>query len=264
MGFDGNDIDKMFAEAAGAAEDTGEKGMGMYSDDPKETKEPAKADVKEPVAVTKPEVKTETKPEVKTKQDPVKQEPVKKVEPAKKPEPAKKAEKEEAPKPVESKPVVQDRQAGGILNSSKGITEEAIGRILDMNETFAKFDDTQKDFVSGYFQLEEGNKNVSTVVYRALIASKRDLDALSQIVVAKGHSAAERAFFLMGLENYNIEDIYEQVELLTGDLGEVGQVTDGNKLKVCRKVEGVIAEMPKDVFTYIEKLQQFTDKALPK
>ena len=241
MAFEGTDIDAMFKEAAGAAEETGEGNVGGKS-----TIEP-----------TKPEPRLDPKPQPQAQPKPEESKP----EPAKKTEPVAKVDtvKEKAPENI---PVLTEKPTGGILNTQKGVTEDSIGRILDMNETFAKFDETQKDFVSGYFQLEEGEKDISKVIYRALIASQRDLDALKKIVKAKGYAAAERAFYLMGLENSIIEDIYEQVEILTGELGAKGNVTDSNKLNVCRKIEGVIAEMPKDVFTYIEKLQIFTNKAV--
>lgn len=244
MGFNGTDIEKMFAEAASAAEDTGEKDVGGPATVKTEVKQPAETPKVEPAQTTPTPTKQSAQTAAPVKQEPVKQEPVKQ-------------------EPIESKPLVSEKSSG-ILNSSKGITEDSIGRILDMNETFAKFDDTQKDFVSGYFQLEEGERNVSKVIYRALIASQRDLDALDKIVKAKGFDPAGRAFYLMGLDNSIIQDIYEQVEILTGELGEAGTVNDRNKLNVCRKVEGVISEMPKDVFTYIEKLQQFTNKAVQK
>lgn len=187
-----------------------------------------------------------------------------KVEKAK----AKPAEKiVEAEKPAEekSKSIPTVKQTGGIMGASREITEASIEKILDMNKTFEKFTESQKSFVSGYFQLEENeSNNVSKIIYRALTASERDLDALDKIVIAKGKEPADRAFFLMELDNSVIEDVYEQVELLTGELGQPGRVTDTNKLKVCRKVEGVIDKMPKDVFTYIEKLQMFTNKAISK
>lgn len=233
------DIDEMFAAAASAAEDTGEDDVGRKEDTKKAEVEKSKA---------KPAGKT--------------------VE-AEKPAP------EKAPEKVVEKPIEKDaekskrtpiaKQAGGIMGASKEITEASIAKILDMNETFEKFTENQKSFVSGYFQLEEDESdNISKIIYRALTASERDLDALAKIVVAKGKDPADRAFFLMGLDNSVVEDVYEQVELLTGELGQPGRVTDKNKLKVCRKVEGVIDKMPKDVFTYIEKLQVFTNKAISK
>lgn len=251
MKFEGTDhIDAMFAEAAGAAEDSGEKGMEMYSDNPVKEKEstPQKIQVAEKKEVKEKPAVVE-KPVERTIEKPVERQIERQIE-----------RPVERPVEIKKEPIVTT----GILNTSKGITEDSIARILDMNQTFTKFDDNQKDFVSGYFKLEDGDNNISRVIYKALIASQRDLDALSKIVEAKGFDPAGRAFFLMGLENSIIEDVYEQVELLTGDLGKTGKVTENNKLNVCKKVESVIAEMPKDVFTYIEKLQTFTNKAMTK
>lgn len=223
--FEDLDIDEMFAAAASAAEDIGEDDVGVGE------KEEAR----------------ETK-----------------VEKAKA-KPAEKIVETEKPAEEKSKSIPTVKQTGGIMGASREITEASIEKILDMNKTFEKFTESQKSFVSGYFQLEENeSNNVSKIIYRALTASERDLDALDKIVIAKGKEPADRAFFLMELDNSVIEDVYEQVELLTGELGQPGRVTDTNKLKVCRKVEGVIDKMPKDVFTYIEKLQMFTNKAISK
>lgn len=261
MGFESTDIDKMFQEAAGAAEETGEKDLGAYSQTPTKHVEPTNTVSKEPqtVAKTEPAKQPEKPVEVK-RQEPIKKEETVQTKPESTYKPVEK--KSEPVKVEERKPSTQDRNHGGIISTSKGITEESIGRILDMNKIFDQFDDSQKDFVSGYFQLDEDEDDVSKIIYRALVASQRDIDALSKIVEARSYQAAERAFFLMGLDNSSIEDIYEQVDLLTGELGDSGKVTDSNKLNLCRKIEGVIAAMPKDVFTYIEKLQQFTNKAV--
>lgn len=237
--FESLDIEEMFAAAASAAEDTGEDDVGGKED-------AKKAEVEKPKA--KPAGKT-----VETEKPAPEKAPEKVVE---------KSIEKDAEKPKRT-PVA--KQTGGIMGASREITEASIEKILDMNETFEKFTESQKSFVSGYFQLEEDESdNISKIIYRALTASERDLDALAKIVAAKGKEPADRAFFLMELDNSVVEDVYEQVELLTGELGQPGRVTDKNKLKVCRKVEGVIDKMPKDVFTYIEKLQMFTNKAISK
>lgn len=262
MELNTQDIESMFAAAAGAAEETGEKEVDIYGKTAPKKSEPSKTAAKEVVAPKPEPVKEVIKEPVKV-QEPIqaerKPEPIKPSEPVKpierKPEPVKAQENIKH----ETKPLLNDRSTG-IINTSKGITEDSIGKVLEMNQIYAKFDDTQKEFVSGYFKLEEGENNVSKVIYRALIASQRDLDALSKIVEAKSYDPAGRAFFLMELENSIIEDVFEQVELLTGELGKSYKITDSNKLSVCRKIEGVISEMPKDVFTYIEKLQLFTNK----
>lgn len=255
-GFEGLDIDKMFAEAANAAEETGEGNVGG-KETVKKIEQPKPQPRQEPVAPKPDPVVTQSK------QEPVKQQP-KPEQIATKPDPVPTQIKQEPRQEpvVKPGPTPAAQPSAGILNTPKGITEDSIGKILVMNEIYTKFDETQKNFVAGYFQLAEGQGNVSTVIYKALTASQRDLDALNKIVVSKGHEPAERAFFLMSLDNSVIEDIYEQVEILTGELGAKGKVNDGNKLNVCRKLEGVIAAMPKDVFTYIERLQKFTDKAV--
>lgn len=243
MAFEGMDIEKMFAEAASAAEDTGEKIPG---EKPKE----------ESVKVTQTEViKPQEKKDEPKVQQVTEQSKIEKTTPTVEP-------KVEQPEP---KFVEPERKPNVPVSSGKGVTEESIEKILLMNMTFDKFDKTQKDFVSSYFQLEEtAEPNVSKVIFKALVASQRDLDALKKIVEAKGFDPAERAFFLMGLENIIIEDIYEQLDLLTGELGQAGKVNELNKLAVCRKIEHVISGMPKDMFTYIERLQEFTNIAISK
>lgn len=268
------DIDKMFQEAAGAAEETGEKDLGSYTQSPQKYTDTSNSFAKSPEAVSKTEPAKKEEPAKQSatvkQPEPNKQaeSPQRKQEPKPEPRPEPRPEPKVEQKSVERKseqPKQEERKSnvhGGIISSPKGISEDSIGRILGMNKVFEKFDETQKDFVSGYFQLDEGEIDVSKLIYRALIASQRDIDALSKIVEAKAYQAAERAFFLMGLDNTTIEDIYEQVDLLTGELGDSGKVTESNKLNLCRKIESVIAAMPKDVFTYIEKLQQFTNKAV--
>lgn len=247
MAFEGMDIEKMFADAAAAAEDTGEKGVGE-----KPKQEPAKVTQTE---VVKPQEKKEA-----PKAEPVVEQPAVSEPKAEKLTPVVETSKVEEPKIVEP-----ERKPNVPVSTGKGVTEDAIEKILLMNMTFDKFDKTQKDFVSSYFQLEESAEpSVSKVIFKALVASQRDLDALKKIVEAKGFEPAERAFFLMGLENMIIEDIYEQLDLLTGELGQAGKVNESNKLAVCRKIEGVVSAMPKDVFTYIERLQEFTNIAISK
>lgn len=253
MNMDTQDIEAMFAAAAGAAEDTGEKDSDVYGKDaPKQVKQ--ETPKRKPVEEKPPVYETKTKVE---KQEPIKTSP---VEPVK--EPVKEIVKEQVKEPARN-PIIKDRTTG-IINNPKGITEDSITKILDMNRIYDKFDETQKEFVSGYFRLDEGDKNVSKVIYGALVASQRDLDALSKIVEAKGFDPAGRAFFLMGLDNSTIEDVFEQVELLTGELGKLSKVNEINKLEICRKIEAVVSGMPKDVFTYIEKLQVFTNRAMDK
>lgn len=241
MSFDGIDIDEMFAEAAGAAENTGEKDPEAYGKNPKKVIE------KE---VVKKEIKPEPKPEVKVE---AKSEP--KVEPKQKPE-----IKEEV---VERKerlgPLI--KQGGVNTNiTDKGINVEAISKIIEMKHTLDNYNASELNFVKGYFQNEEGES--AEIIYQALTANNRGLDALNKIVLARGKTAAERAFYLMELDHNSIEAIYEQVDLLTGLLGETGRVNEINKIKICRILEKTISDMADDVFTYINKLQEFTNIAI--
>ena len=236
-----NDIDKMFAAAANASEDTGEDDVGGKS-------------------TVKSEPKTESKSQ--PKQEPIVES--KRVE--SKPEPKEESKAESKPQPktepvTERKPLVNESNIAA-FDTGQGITENSISKILEMNDTYNKLNETEKKFVSGYFQVEEAQISISKIIYGALTANKRDLDALDKISKARKKTAADRAFYLMGLDGNSIEAIYEQVDLLTGELGQAGKVTDGNKIEVCRAIEKVISEMPDSVFNYISKLQEFTNKAL--
>ena len=245
MDFDKLDIDQMFAEAAGAAENTGEKDPENYS------KNPPKAEVK---VETKSKKETnKAKPESKVEQPKIEQE---------KPKVEKSVER-----PVEKpkQEPVKDR-LGPLLkqNDKKVITDglnvESIGRIIEMKEILDNYNATELKFVKSYFQNEKGTP--AEIIYKALTANTRGLDALNKIVIARGHTAADRAFYLMELDFNSIEAIHEQVDLLTGELEDVGKVTEINKIKICRILEKAISEMPDDVFVYINKLQEFTNKAI--
>ena len=245
MDFDKLDIDQMFAEAAGAAEETGEKDPENYG------KNPPKAEVK---VETKSKKETnKAKPEAKVEQPKIEQ------------------EKSKVEKPVE-RPVEKPKQEpikdrlGPLLkqNDKKVITDglnvESIGRIIEMKEILDNYNDTELKFVKGYFQNEKDTP--AEIIYKALTANTRGLDALNKIVIARGHTAADRAFYLMELDFNSIEAIHEQVDLLTGELEDVGKVTEINKIKICRILEKAISEMPDDIFVYINKLQEFTNKAI--
>ena len=238
--FDKLDIDQMFAEAAGAAENTGEKDPENYSKNP-----------------PKSEVKVEIKSKEKTNK--VKSEP--KVE-----QPKIEQEKPKVERPVEKpkQELLKDRWSLLKQNDKKVITDglnvESIGRIIEMKEILDNYNATELKFVKGYFQNEKGTP--AEIIYKALTANTRGLDALNKIVIARGHTAADRAFYLMELDFNSIEAIHEQVDLLTGELEDIGKVTEINKIKICRILEKAISEMPDDAFVHINKLQEFTNKAI--
>lgn len=54
-GFDGDNIDAMFAAAAGASEDTGEKDLVAYNENPKKSNESVKTEVAKQEPVKKQE-----------------------------------------------------------------------------------------------------------------------------------------------------------------------------------------------------------------
>lgn len=241
MDFDKLDIDQMFAEAAGAAENTGEKDPENYS------KNPPKAEVK---VETKSKKETnKAKPESRVEQPKIEQENPKVERPVEKP-------KQE---PVKDRlgPLLKQNDKKVITD---GLNVESIGRIIEMKEILDNYNATELKFVKGYFQNEKGTP--AEIIYKALTANTRGLDALNKIVIARGHTAADRAFYLMELDSNSIEAIHEQVDLLTGELEDVGKVTEINKIKICRILEKAISEMPDDVFVYINKLQEFTNKAI--
>ncbi len=241
MDFDKLDIDQMFAEAAGAAENTGEKDPENYS------KNPPKAEVK---VETKSKKETnKAKPESRVEQPKIEQENPKVERPVEKP-------KQE---PVKDRlgPLLKQNDKKVITD---GLNVESIGRIIEMKEILDNYNATELKFVKGYFQNEKGTP--AEIIYKALTANTRGLDALNKIVIARGHTAADRAFYLMELDFNSIEAIHEQVDLLTGELEDVGKVTEINKIKICRILEKAISEMPDDVFVYINKLQEFTNKAI--
>lgn len=239
--FDKLDIDQMFAEAARAAENTGEKDPENYSKNPPKAK-----------------VKVETKSKEKTNKS--KSEP--KVE-----QPKTEQEKPKVERSVEKskQEPVKDRLGPLLKQNDKrvitdGLNVESIGRIIEMKEILDNYNATELKFVKGYFQNEKGTP--AEIIYKALTANTRGLDALNKIVIARGYTAADRAFYLMELDFNSIEAIHEQVDLLTGELEDIGKVTEINKIKICRILEKAISEMPDDVFVYINKLQEFTNKAI--
>lgn len=239
--FDKLDIDQMFAEAAGAAENTGEKDPENYS------KNPPKAEVK---VETKSKKETnKAKPESRVEQPKIEQEKPKVERPVEKPK--------QEPVKDRLEPLLKQNDKRVITD---GLNVESIGRIIEMKEILDNYNATELKFVKGYFQNEKGTP--AEIIYKALTANTRGLDALNKIVIARGYTAADRAFYLMELDFNSIEAIHEQVDLLTGELEDIGKVTEINKIKICRILEKAISEMPDDVFVYINKLQEFTNKAI--
>ena len=257
------DLEKMMAEAVDASEDTGEGNVANG-----ELTKPAQPQPR------KPEPRVQQAPPV----QPTQQRPVQQQKSAQQPEPrvqqappvqptqSHQQPQNRNPQPQKHQEEPRKEKTRAIAPLSQGnagvITEDSILKILKMNSKFDKFDERQKSFVSGYFS-DQDSVDISTVIYEALTASQRDLDALENIVKARANGPAERAFFLMSLDNSEISDIYEQIELLTAELGtSTITVNELNKLDICRKIEHIISKMQKDMFSYIEKLQEFTDIAL--
>lgn len=238
MDFNGLDIDKMFEVAAGAAEDTGEK-------------DPALLGKKEQKIV----VKEDTVPE--------------KTEKRKKVQETIQPEEKVVPKPKQFESFEQKREPvrerlgpriGGKNTLAEGITINSIQKIIEMKAILEKYKKDEVDFAESYFNTDTGN--TSDLIYRALNANVRSLEALDNIVEAKGKQSAERAFYLMELGIGEISSIIEQINLLTGALEEFDRVTETNKIKACRELERIISEMDNNIFIYIEKLQLFTNKAI--
>lgn len=239
MDFNGLDIEKMFEAAAGAAEDTGEKDPALLG-------------------------KKEQKIVVKEDAVPEKVEKRKKVQETIQPE-----EKVAVPKPrqfesfEQKKEPVRERlgpRIGGKNILEEGITINSIQKIIEMKAILEKYKKDEVEFAESYFNIDSGN--TSDLIYRALNANVRSLEALDNIVESKGKQSAERAFYLMELGIGEISSIIEQINLLTGALDEFDRVTETNKIKACRELERIISEMDNNIFIYIEKLQLFTNKAI--
>lgn len=258
-----DDIEKMFAAAADAEEDTGEGNFGGTATKQEQPKPAPKVEKQEPVE--KPKVSPKPKPEPKVEAAPepkVEPKPEPKVEP--KPEPKKTARPEPKPE-TESRRSLVGSKTETLFDVNKGVSEDSITKILRMNSEFNKLQKNEKLFVSGYFQSDGADDfAIPKVIFGALTANVRDLDALERITTAKRENPAERAFYLMDLNNDNIEAIYEQVELLTGELGKSDRVSNENKIQVCRKIEKAISGMPDDIFAYIDKLRKLTGIASEK
>lgn len=259
--MNGIDLEAMFAQAVKASEDSGETIPGQKKTPPVQEKKA------EPVSKPKQEHKPVIEEEL--DEDPYgfetdlfDQEPVKEQKPEPKPEPKIEPKPVETPRREERKVPVAQVAPKPAREYSKptDISVSSISKILEMHKVFNSYNETEKNFVMGYFQVE--SQEPAKVIYGALTADPRELAALDKIVDARNLSAADRAFYLMDLDNESIESIYEQVDLLTGELGETGKVNERNKIKVCRALERAISGMPDDVFSYIDKLQEFSKKAI--
>lgn len=228
------DINAMFAEAAGAAEaDKDDKLVGGKTP-PKE----------EHTQVSKPAEQTKEK-DYSRPSEVVK--PVEEVKPEIFETPKQAAE-------VKKEPIIQSQR------TVKGLSVENIGKVIKMKETLDSYDKKELEFVMGYFQKDE--KDAPEIIYSALTIERRGLDALHKIVAARNSTAAERAFYLMELDNGSIEAIYEQIEMIAGGLEETPSVNTNNKIQICRTLESAIANMSNDVFKFIHRLQEFTNIAI--
>lgn len=165
-----------------------------------------------------------------------------------------KAEVYEAPKEVKKKPIINTQR------NISGLSVDSIDKIIKMKETLDSYDKKELEFVMGYFQKDK--KDAPEIIYSALTIERRGLDALNKIVKARNNTAAERAFYLMELDNGSIEAIYEQIEMIAGGLEETPSVNTSNKIEICRTLENAIANMSNDVFKFIDKLQEFTNIAI--
>lgn len=249
--FDGLDIESMFAEAVEASENTGEKDPTSYGKNAK--KEDVKEIDKEKKKIESaksPEKSIQNKKENKVIEQPIAKQPEREIKSEiKRPEMKKEIESQNT---LSQKPLVK-------INA-ESLDVLSITRIIEMKEILDNYNERERAFIQGYFQQDKDS--VAEIIYSALTAEQRGLDALNKIVVAREHSSAERAFYLMELDNNSIEAIHEQINLLTGELDNIDGITDINKIKVCRTLEGAISKMDNNVFLYINKLQEFASKAL--
>lgn len=248
MGFNEIDLDAMFKSAADASEDTGEKGFG----------DELVIEKKEPKAAPK---KTKTEPKDNTRQ-------AAKIEPVRQ-ETAEVYEHEKVVQEPISRPIAQEKRSdrlGPVMRNPQSSTisdkvdVNSISRILEMKAVLDNYNNNELDFVTKYFQNQ--NSESSELIYNALTTKRRDLEALDKIVEARSYTSADRAFFLMELGTGSIEAIYEQVNLITGELEDIDKISEINKIKVCRVLEGQISSMEDGTFSYISKLQEFTNKVL--
>lgn len=250
--FDGLDIENMFAEAIEASENTGEKDPTTYGKNSK--KEVAKDADKE-------NQKTEsTKPIENLTHNKKVEKPIEQPVTIKQSEKEIKSEVKESEVKKEIEPHNTLSQKPLVKINIESLDVLSITRIIEMKEILDNYNERERAFIQGYFQ--QDNDSVAEIIYSALTAEQKGLDALNKIVIAREHSSAERAFYLMELDNNSIEAIHEQINLLTGELDNIDGINNVNKIKVCRILESVISKMDNNVFLYINKLQEFASKAL--
>lgn len=253
MSFDGLDLDKMFQEAAGASEDTGEEEVGEKTkkaekpekQSPKKTKQPEK-EMQKPTPKQQPEPRNTQKKEYETnayEEDTRTNETTKRAPLYK--------NKSDKLGPIE-------KPRTSVSNDKVNV--DSITRILAMKAVLDNYNSSELEFVRSYFQ--DDNADDANLIHKAIVTNRRDLEALDEIVEARSQTSAERAFYLMELGFSKIEAIYEQVDLITGELESIEKVSELNKIKVCRIIESQISSMPEEIFSYISKLQEFTNKAL--
>lgn len=179
-------------------------------------------------------------------------------------EPILKTKQEKEPVVKEKEPVVKETKTVEKRRfnvNEEGLTRRAVEKILVMNNKLNSYTKEEKDFVVAYFGKENKEGNAEAI-YSALTADPRELKALNIIVLAKKKDSAERAFYLMELDNFVISDVFKQVSMLPGKLEDFGEITNQNKLKVCREIEKAIANMPPKAVASLSKLQEFTKEAL--
>lgn len=243
MKFTGLNVEDMFADAVNASENTGEDNPENYG--------------KNTTKNNKVALKTEEKTKVKEETPKINSKSIKENK-------SQNADKDNVKDETQIMIDKKERLGPLIKSDNNRLNEnvdiKSIERIIEMKDILDNYNTTELKFVKSYFQHEKGTH--AEIIYKALTANYRGLNALNKIVAARGHTSADRAFYLMELDNNSISDIYEQVDLLTGELGEPGKVSEINKIKVCRVLEKSIAEMADDVFTYINRLQEFTNKAI--
>lgn len=248
MSFDGIDLDEMFNAAAKASEDTGEEGVGEKTD-----KASSKKDSPKHKETPKPKPKAQPESKEAPKSEPKSEPEVEETEDTR--IPAKRAPLYNS-KSDKLGPIEKPRQTV----SNEKVNVDSITRILEMKAVLDNYNSTELEFVRSYFQDE--NADDAQLIHKAITTNRRDLEALDGIVEARAQTSAERAFYLMELGFGRIEAIYEQVDLITGELERIEKVSELNKIKVCRIIEAQISSMPEEIFSYINKLQEFTNKAL--
>lgn len=261
----GIDINAMFADAANAAENTGEDDPALLGEATVDKTDESSMNIKENMVEN-----IESKDEEQNNKDEVKDEEKHEIKYVEVEKHSDKNAEIEVESEVEdnmytSNNYEESKQEN--INSRKVLSTDnqqidivAIDKIIEMKKILDAYNPTELEFVEGYFQQEEGTS--AEIIYEALTVDERELNALNKIVTARKHTAAERAFYLMDLDNNSIEAIFEQIELLTGELGDLQRVDELNKIGICRKLESSISNMSSDVFTYINKLQEFTNVAL--